>query len=529
MSNNPERNMKLDISIESTGFLNNIIEYGNNRMARRAVGILQKMPSYRIIPQEIHYTEAIWACEKSDQFQLALSVYDEMVSLDIPLTSYTYQALISVAEKTNHCEEVLQYFEEMKQKKLSFNTQIFNSVLMSLDKVGKYELSFEILEIMKATNTPRDMVTYTACAAACERAGEGQYALQVLDLMKEDGVEVTIETYNAVLWACVRQGLWEETLRLFNALEDNDKKVVLNQKRMPQKNERSYNAAIWACEMGGLYNKAVELLRLMKFQGLNRQTMSFDGAISSLRKAKKWEIVLDIMNWMARDKVEKSYVTYKLAMEVLEETNQSDLLMKIYLDALRSGFYNPWITNTRTLDIRSFPLAIAKIAICNVFDEMRRKRLDKFNLNIIVRDVIEEHEESGEGLTEKEVRNLSKYLTNLNLFDYIKTNEDGNSNSNSQTIFSAKFSSDDDIDTDMSTEDDDDTMGTPVGYRQDSSNNNSSLKTEVSNKSYMLKTHELYKVEPKLDVSRVTDNDGVKLVITRDSIINWIAQFVTID
>ena len=26
-------------------------------MARRAVGVLQKMPAYRILPQEIHYTE----------------------------------------------------------------------------------------------------------------------------------------------------------------------------------------------------------------------------------------------------------------------------------------------------------------------------------------------------------------------------------------------------------------------------------------------------------------------------------------
>lgn len=28
-------------------------------MARRAVGVLQKMPAYRILPQEIHYTE-VW-------------------------------------------------------------------------------------------------------------------------------------------------------------------------------------------------------------------------------------------------------------------------------------------------------------------------------------------------------------------------------------------------------------------------------------------------------------------------------------
>ena len=54
-----QEKLQLQISIESTGFLKNIIEYGNNRMARRAVGVLQKMPAYRILPQEIHYTEVL--------------------------------------------------------------------------------------------------------------------------------------------------------------------------------------------------------------------------------------------------------------------------------------------------------------------------------------------------------------------------------------------------------------------------------------------------------------------------------------
>jgi pentatricopeptide repeat protein len=86
---------------------------GNNRMARRAVGVLQKMPAYRILPEEIHYTAAIWACEKSDQYQLAISVFDEMKNIGIARSSSTFEALISVAERTKHYSEAVDLFHEM--------------------------------------------------------------------------------------------------------------------------------------------------------------------------------------------------------------------------------------------------------------------------------------------------------------------------------------------------------------------------------------------------------------------------------
>ena len=44
-------------------------------MARRAVGVLEKMNAYECIPEELHYTEAIVACEKSDQVLYKLIIF----------------------------------------------------------------------------------------------------------------------------------------------------------------------------------------------------------------------------------------------------------------------------------------------------------------------------------------------------------------------------------------------------------------------------------------------------------------------
>jgi hypothetical protein len=77
----------------------------------------------------------------------------------------------------------------------------------------------------------------------------------------------------------------------------------------------SYNAAIWAHEAGENSFKATELLRLMKFEGLS---VSFDGVLSALSKKGEWAQILDILQWMSQDGVEKSYVTYRLVIDTLD-------------------------------------------------------------------------------------------------------------------------------------------------------------------------------------------------------------------
>lgn len=129
----PEEKLNLVTSIDTCSFLKNIQEYGNNRMARRAVGVLQKMPAYRVYPQQEHYTEVIIACEKSDMYRLAVGVFEEMLSLQMEPTAATYAALISVAEKTDHYDEAVRFFHQMieRGKQLAHRPQhVLNTICM---------------------------------------------------------------------------------------------------------------------------------------------------------------------------------------------------------------------------------------------------------------------------------------------------------------------------------------------------------------------------------------------------------------
>lgn len=199
-----EVNLRLGVSIASLGFLKNIEEYGAARMARRAVGILSKMPAYREIPKQEHYTAAIWACENSDQFKLAMSVFEEMKAAGIDRVTRTYEGLISAAEKTKNWQSAINLFDEMVAEGITGSTEACNSCMWAAEQGGRYDISLNMLAIMESQNIPRNLATYAACAYSCEKAGEGVKALHVMDLMNIEGYELDTPVYKAAIWACVK-------------------------------------------------------------------------------------------------------------------------------------------------------------------------------------------------------------------------------------------------------------------------------------------------------------------------------------
>lgn len=200
---NTEQSINLEISNESKTFLKNITEYGKNRMARRAVGLLQKMRAYNVTPTVLHYTHALWACENSQQYTLGMSVFDEMKLKEIPRSISTYEALVSLAEKTNHLREALDFFDQMKQdtfviatgpyesenivqaKSLAGSTNLYNSCLIVCEKLKDIRKADNLYEEMESLNIEKDIVTFTAMIAVCEKVGNADRAIEIFEQLEE--------------------------------------------------------------------------------------------------------------------------------------------------------------------------------------------------------------------------------------------------------------------------------------------------------------------------------------------------------
>ena len=86
-------------------WLRQIEDYGKARMAKKAVGVLDKMRSFKIKPTSEHYEEVLLACERSDQFDQAMNVYNLMSQDGVEKTVRCYVAMTSFAEKNGKWEE----------------------------------------------------------------------------------------------------------------------------------------------------------------------------------------------------------------------------------------------------------------------------------------------------------------------------------------------------------------------------------------------------------------------------------------
>ena len=162
-------------SPKDDAWLRQISEYGKARMAKKAIGVLDKMRSFNIKPTSEHYEEVLLACEKSDQFDQAMNVYNLMNEDGVEKTVRCYVAMTSVAEKNGKWEESIDYLNSMKKQGLQPSTEIYNSCMWAADKGGHWELAIAMLEDMEKENIPRDETTYAACSWACEKGSNSPY------------------------------------------------------------------------------------------------------------------------------------------------------------------------------------------------------------------------------------------------------------------------------------------------------------------------------------------------------------------
>lgn len=368
-------------------------------MARKAVSTLEKMDEE--LRSEEHYTEAVWACEKSDQFDLALEVLEMMKDNDVPRSTRTYEGLVSCAEKTNRWEAAVAFLDELAEEGLTGSKQLFNSCMWAADKGGHPELAVQLLQRMEREGIERDADTYAAATWACEKRGDAETAQHIFDLMHAEQIVPSTVHYRGAMWALLKGGRWEDSLKLFDEMKS---KAVLH-------DDDCFTAAIWACAVGVSRRepsdlgpmcpnsmRAVTLLRLMKLEGFKRSTASFDGCLSALSKAGDWETTLEVLRWMdqpGQPKVPKSAVTYQVAIDCLDAAGKDIEVRDLYFQGLRAGHFNPWKAGTRTLDLRGMSLGLAKATVLNVLTSKREGKLDRFQLDMAVADAYSGEE--GEG------------------------------------------------------------------------------------------------------------------------------------
>ena len=73
-------------------------------------------------------------------------------------------------------------------------------------------------------------------------------------------------------------------------------------------------------------------------------------------------------------------------LQTLHDANRDDDIRQVYLQALRDGYFVPWVVGSRLADFRGYTLPVAIAAIDNILQLIKDGKLALFNLNIAICD-----------------------------------------------------------------------------------------------------------------------------------------------
>ncbi|CAE8631090.1 unnamed protein product, partial [Polarella glacialis] len=194
--------------------------------------------SLGFVLRDVTFNTTISACEKGGQWQLALSLLDEMSKSKVWKDTVTYNASISACEKSGQWQLALALLDAMDCAKLMRNTITYSAGISACEKGGKWELAIGLLREMAENRISKDTIVFNASISACEKGAQWQRSLELLAEMRRSKVEADTISYSAVVSACAASAQWQTSLDLLREMT----------RHRVRQNTVTFSAAIRACE-----------------------------------------------------------------------------------------------------------------------------------------------------------------------------------------------------------------------------------------------------------------------------------------
>jgi pentatricopeptide repeat protein len=103
-------------------------------MPSKAIGIFEQMKREGVTPTVVTYSALISACEKGQQWRLALQVLEEMKAAGHGANVIAYSAAISALSKGQQWEKALELFREIEKNGGRPSVVTYNATMTALEK-----------------------------------------------------------------------------------------------------------------------------------------------------------------------------------------------------------------------------------------------------------------------------------------------------------------------------------------------------------------------------------------------------------
>ncbi|CAJ1339016.1 unnamed protein product [Effrenium voratum] len=287
--------------------------FAEARRHKDAAQLLQIMRQEMVETNNFHYSAAMSACEKSGDWQLALSLLAEMqelmdpnaVSVNVAISAcekgcrwqwamhlldfmtpnwalerdvVSYTSAMNAYTKGSHWPLVFHLLHTMDAKP---NARSFNAAIGAAVKGGRWQLAQSTLEAMIATRQLPNIISFNAAISSCESQNMWQEALAVLRGMRQHAIPPAAISFCAAMTVARRE--WEQVLQL---LVEMGKRSLVS--------EAGFLNAIAACETNGRWQAALDLFFSMPDYGLPFGQMPFNSAVSACEKGQQWSLALHL-------------------------------------------------------------------------------------------------------------------------------------------------------------------------------------------------------------------------------------------
>ncbi|CAJ1408533.1 unnamed protein product [Effrenium voratum] len=279
------------------------------------------------------YNACISACERGFQWQAALGLLQEMVSVHLQPDVVSFNAAVSACDTGQQWQLALRVYDHMEQARLQHDQVSHNSAISALATGAQWQVALLFLE------GDANLISFNSAMAACHRASEWQSAAALLQALHRRTMQPDSLSYNVVISACHKLSRWQSALQLL---------AVLRRQRLTS--EHSCGSAISACESCNQWETALQLLQDMQEESVRASTIAFNAGISACGKGAQWQLALCLLGRMKQEMLTPDLVSqnallaclasaacWEAALARLEEMEPDVISFRSCLEALSAA------------------------------------------------------------------------------------------------------------------------------------------------------------------------------------------------
>ncbi|CAN0902883.1 Pentatricopeptide repeat-containing protein At3g06430, chloroplastic [Linum grandiflorum] len=252
-------------------------------------------------------TEAFSDSVASKQWHTALELFETLKQQPFYQPKEgTYMKLLVLLGKSGQPDLAHQLFDEMLQQGIPPTPELYTSLLAAYSRSGLIEKAFSILDLMKSLpQCQPDVFTYSAILKACVDSSRFDLVDSVYLEMEHRLIIPNTVTQNIVLSGYGRAGLYDEMEKLLSSM-------LISRTSKPDLWTMNIILSIF-----GTNNIEIMEKWYKKFQdyGISPDIRTFNILISSYGKARNYDKMSSVMEYMGKLGIRWSTSTYNNVME----------------------------------------------------------------------------------------------------------------------------------------------------------------------------------------------------------------------